>query len=98
MHVPRARQEVVVLVPPRYWAYTLPIQKYSRPGDIIKTDITCMDIQEDGFPSDDYEMCDGEPAEGVLEGPRWVAGGVAADAAWVASKASEAAAAVLMRL
>ena len=92
-HVRRAGKEVVVLVPPRYWAYTLRIQNYGRPGDIITADITCMDIQEDGFPSDDYEFEDG-----VLEGPRWVAEGVAADAAWVASKASEAAAAVLMRL
>ena len=103
-HVRRAAREVVVLVPPRYWAYKLPIQKYGRPGDIITADITCMNIQEDGFPSDDYEMCDGEPAEGVwedgepAEGPRWVAEGVAADAASVASEASEAAAAVLMRL
>ena len=49
--------------------------------------------QEDGFPSDNYEF-----EEGVLEGPRWVAEGVAADAAWVASKASEAVATVVMRL
>ena len=56
-----------------------------------------MDIQEDGFPSDDYEFADGVETDGVLEGPRWVAAGVADDAAWVASKVSEAAAAVLMR-
>ena len=92
-HVRRAGQEVVVLVPPKYWAYKIPIKKCGRPGGIIMADITCMDIQEDGFPSDDYEFMDGVETDGVLEGPRWVAGGVAWDAAWVASKASEAAAA-----
>ena len=67
-------------MPPKYWAYKIPIRKCDRPGGIITVDITCMDIQEDGFPSDDYEFADDVETPGVLEGPRWVAEGVAFEA------------------